>query len=60
MPRLGQFLLVILDVHMRGQADLAQVVQAGDGMGADFRPGECGQKQAGEDRYDCDHHEQFD
>jgi len=53
-------IVVFLHVDLNGDADLAQVVDAGGGFAGFFDFSGHGEKQGGENCNDGDHDEQFD
>ena len=53
-------MLVVLDVHFQGQADLVQVAQARGALGGPFAASQDWQEQAGEQTDNGNHHQQLD
>ena len=54
IPRRAAPLLVVGGIHVRGQTDLFQIADAGDGLRLFTRLGESGQQHGGEDGEDGD------
>ena len=57
---IGKDLIVVIQIHVKREAPLPEIAEAGDAIGLFLRLGQRGQKHRRQNRDDGDHHEQFD